>query len=689
MLYVALDATKPRGGMPGSSEVVRTTCPRDCYDTCGILVVRRDGVRAQVRGDPDHPVSRGKLCRKCSIAYNGVFLDAHARLTTPLIRTGPKGTAAFREASWEEAIELVATRLGMIAEEHGGHAITYAHYTGTFSLLAYHQPCRLMRRIGALEVDPDTVCNNAGHTALDYVYGSSLEGFDPRTSEHSDCVLVWGANPSATAPHVQEHWLAPQRGTVIVVDPVRTDSAKAADIHLQPRPGTDAALAFGMLHVIFAEGMADRAFLAGHAIGADELEAAAAPCTPEWAERATGVPAGLLRSAARIYAGGRSLLWIGQGLQRQPTGGNTVRSVAMLPAVTGNLGRAGSGFLYLNGAENRQLDEAYLSGAEAFPEVPEPIGHMELAAHLEDPRRACALVCFNINIAASNPDQARLRAALARDDLFTVVADLFPTDSTDFADVVLPAASFLEFDDVVASYFQRSISAQVGALEPPGLALSNMEIFRRLAAAMGLDDPVLHESDETIIDTLMARRGVDLTFAELAAKGTIWPSEEPEVQFGGREFPTPSGRVELVSEAAERDGHGRLARPHADAAPVHGRLRLLSPATAWMLNASFSNEPKIARRAGELTVFVHPDEARARSLADRTRVRVQSETGELEALLTLTHDVPLGVAYLPKGRWPKQEPGTVNVNVLNPSRASDMGASATFHGTEVTLRASP
>jgi anaerobic selenocysteine-containing dehydrogenase len=216
-----------------------------------------------------------------------------------------------------------------------------------------------------------------------------------------------------------------------------------------------------------------------------------------------------------------------------------------------------------------------------------------------------------------------------------------------------------------------------------------MEIFRRLAAAMGLEDAVLHESDGTIIETLMARRGVELSFAELAQAGTIWPSLEPEIQFAGSAFPTPSGRVEVVSEAADRDGHGRLPRPHADASPSGPRLRLLSPATAWMMNASFANEPKIERRAGALTVFVHPDEALARGLVDRAQVLVTSETGELSALLAVTDDVPLGVAYLPKGRWPKREPGGANVNVLTASRASDMGRSATFHGTEVTLRASP
>ena len=670
--------------MAATEARTRTTCPRDCYDACGIVVVQRPGKAPQVRGDEAHPVSQGKLCRKCTTAYNGAFLDPEVRLTRPLIRSGPKGTATFREASWDEALAYIAERLNGIIATAGGQAITYAHYTGTCSVLAYGFPLRLLRRLGATEVDPDTVCNNAGHVALGYVYGDSCDGFDPRTAADADCILVWGCNPSVTAPHQQEHWLEPHPGTVIVVDPIRTDTAKQADLHLQPRPGTDAALAFAFLHIAFRDGHADRAFLAAHSIGWEELEALAAECTPAWAEHQTGVAATLIEQAARAYGSGRSLLWIGQGLQRQPQGGNVVRAVAALPAVTGNLARPGSGFLYLNGA-GRDLDEDHIAGLDLYPDVPEPIGHMDLVEHLADAQAAQALVCFNINLAASNPDQVRLRAALLREDLFTIVLDLFPTDTADLADVVLPAASFLEFDDIVASYFHRSLSAQVRAIDPPGEALSNMEIFRRLAAALGLDDPALHVGDAALLEHLMQGTGTGLTFADLAERGTIWPASEPDLQFADLAFATPSGKIELASAEAEAAGHGRLPHAGVDAPPAAGRLRLLSPAMGWILNTSFANDPKIRDHAGPERVFVHADEARTRALEAGALVRVASETGTLDVLLAISDDVPRGVALLPKGRWLKQEQGQANVNVLNPSRAADMGRSATFHGTEVTI----
>ena len=321
----------------------------------------QDGRVVHVRGDPDHPVSRGKLCRKCTLAYNGVFLDPAARLTDPLVRRGPKGAGRFDPVSWEEALELVASRLGAIAADDGAR-IVYSHYTGSFSLLSYFFPMRLMRRLGATEVAPDTICNDAGHTALTYLYGTSLDGFDPRTVAESRCVLVWGANPSASAPHQHEHWLPSAPGSVVVVDPVRTPTAEQADLHLQPFPGSDAALAFGLLHVLARDGLVDEEFLASNAIGGAELLALAEPCDPAWTMAQTGVPADAVERAAHLYGAGPSLLWIGQGLQRQQNGGNVVRSVATLPAVTGNVGRLGAGFLYLNGFGNRGIDEDYLSG---------------------------------------------------------------------------------------------------------------------------------------------------------------------------------------------------------------------------------------------------------------------------------------------------------------------------------------
>ena len=302
--------------MAALEEIVLTTCPRDCYDACGIAVVKRNGKISHVRGDPAHPVSRGKLCVKCTLGYNGAWRDPAARLTRPLRRAGPKGEGRFEPVSWDEALAEVAGRLGEIAASPGAHAILSAHYTGTFSLLAGAFPQRFFNRLGATEVDPDTVCNKAGHVALEYVYGTSVDGFDPRAARDAACILVWGANPSASAPHAHEHWLAEAPGRLVVVDPVRTETAAAADLHLQPFPGSDAALAFALLHVIRRDGLADRAFLAAHAVGWEELEPLLEPCDPAWGEATTGVPAGLIEEAARLYGRGPSLLWLGQEIGR-------------------------------------------------------------------------------------------------------------------------------------------------------------------------------------------------------------------------------------------------------------------------------------------------------------------------------------------------------------------------------------
>jgi anaerobic selenocysteine-containing dehydrogenase len=670
-----------------ADEVVLTTCPRDCYDACGVVVVKRNGAIRHVRGDPNHAVSRGKLCRKCSIGYNGVLLDHEARLTRPLRRAGPKGEGQFEPVSWDEALGEIAERLRRIEATAGAHTVLNAHYTGTFSLLAYFFPLRFFNRLGATEVDPDTICNKAGHVALEYVYGTSMVGFDPRTAGDSACILVWGANPSASAPHAHDHWLPESPARVVVVDPVRTPTAEAAHLHLQPFPGADAALAFALLHVLAREELLDLGFLEAHTIGWDELEPLLADCTPEWGETATGVPAGLIEEAARLYGRGPSLLWLGQGFQRQRKGGNAIRACALLPALTGNLGKPGAGFLYLNGTESRGIDEDYLAAPHLRPEAPAPISHMELADCLDDPARSQALFCWNINIAASNPQQRRLHEALRREDLLTVAIDLFPTDTTDFADYVLPAASFLEFDDLVASYFELTLSAQVKAAEPLGEALPNMEIFRRLARAMAYSEAELYESDADLLDTLLRLSGIGEDFASLAATGTVPIAEEPIVQFADLRFPTPSGHVELASARAEAEGLPRLPLPLADPRPVGGRLRLLSPASPWLLNDSFANDAKIARRIGRATIALHPEDAAERGLAEGDEATVTNETGRLRLLVTLSDALPRGVAYSPKGRWPKREPARANVNALNPGESADMGQSTSVHGVEVTVAA--
>ena len=671
--------------MSGDKEVVRTTCPRDCYDACGVVVVKQQGVVLKVVGDPEHPVSRGALCAKCTLAYNGAWRDPNARLTQPLRRAGAKGEGRFAPITWDEAIGAIAARLQDGVATAGGGSILHTHYTGTCSLIAYGFPLRFFNRLGATEVDPDTVCNKAGHVALDLIFGSSVDGFDPRTARDAACIMVWGANPSSSAPHAHRHWLAEAPGKVIVVDPIRHPTAAAADLHLQPFPGSDAALAFALLHVMQREGLLDEPFLAAHTLGWEEVLPLLPACTPQWGESVTGVPAALIEQAAVIYGRGPSLLWLGQGLQRQPTGGNVFRACSLLPIASGNIGKKGAGFLYLNGTGNRGIDDDYITSPWLNAGPPASISHMELAARLEDTAASKALVCWNNNIVASCPQQARLRKALEREDLFTVAIELFATDTVDYADIVLPAASFLEFDDLVLSYFNYSVSAQVKAMEPPGEALPNQEIFRRLAAAMGFAEPELFESDDSMIASLLAQTGLPLDFAELARRGTVEYTAEPVIQFRDLAFPTPSGKIEIATPRFEQAGLPRAPQPWADARPSGNKLRLLSPASRWMMNSSYSNVRKVRGLTDPAEVLLNPREAEARGLAEGTPVVLSNETGRLPLRVALSEDVPRGVALVHKGRWPKLDPSGANVNVLNPGRESDLGHSSSVHAIEVEI----
>jgi anaerobic selenocysteine-containing dehydrogenase len=669
------------------TERIRTSCPRDCYDGCGIVVERVAGRVIRVLGDPDHPVSRGKLCQKCALAYNGAWRDPEARLQHPLRRRSSKPGGGFEAISWDDALAEIAAQLEQTLESHGPESIFHAHYTGTCSLLASEFPLRFFRRLGATEVTPDTICNNAGHEALTYLLGTSVDGFDPKTIADSRCVMIWGANPSASAPHAHAHWLRETAATLIVVDPIRHATAEQADIHLQPFPGTDAALAFGMLHVIRREGLIDEAFVSAHTLGWEEIEPLIDTATPQKTETLTGVPVAAIEAAARHYAAGPSLLWLGQGLQRQPRGGNVMRACAVLPAITGNLGKPGAGICYLNGDGPRNIDGDYVRAAQLKLGPTPTISHMDLADALADRERTRAFFCWNMNVAASAPRQRALRKALSREDLFTVVVDLFQTDTADFADIVLPAASFLEFDDLVIPYFHLYLSAQVKVEDPPGEALPNPEIFRRLSRAMGYAEPELYEGDRAILDIVLSRTGLGFGFDELAERGTIDPFPDPVIRFADGRFPTPSGRVEIASASAEANGHPRVPQPHADARPPDGQFRLLSPASEWLMNDSYGNDANVLRKLGPACIQLNPDDAKALALKEGEAAIVSSQTGQIELRVRCSDSVPRGVALAHKGRWPRLEAGTSNVNVLNAGERSDMGESSSVHGTLVRIAA--
>jgi anaerobic selenocysteine-containing dehydrogenase len=665
---------------------IRTNCPRDCYDGCGILVEKRDDGSARVLGDPDHPVSRGRLCSKCAIAYNGVWQDAGARLGTPMRRVGTKGEARFEPVSWREALDEIAARLNATLASDGPEAILETHYSGTLSMIASAFPDRFFNHLGTAIVDPDTICNAAGHVAWHLMFGNSVMGFDPRTARDSACIVVWGANPSHSAPHAHEHWLAEAPGRVIVVDPVRTETAAAADLHLQPRPGTDAALAFSILHAIRARGGFDQAYIAAHVFGAEEIAGTLDDCTPEWGESRAGVPAADIVRAAELYCAGPALLWCGQGLQRQPTGGNVMRAAALLPALTGNVGKPGAGFYYLNYTPMfAGVDLGWLSGSGLSQGERKTVSHMDLAARLAASDEFKALISWNTNPLASAPRQGELRAAFARGDLFTVVVDCFMTDTARYADYVLPAASFLEFDDLTYSYFHLLMGAQSKVNEPIGESLPNQEIFRRLARAMGLTEPALFEDDQAMISQLMEQLDLGYGHDELEARGYFYLGDEPMLMFADNAFGTPSGKIEIASAQAVAMGLPRTPEPRADPAPASDRLRLLSPASKWRLNDSYANDPHIAERAGPADVLINADDAARFGIADGARVELRNETGAVRLLASIDDRVQAGTALSYKGRWPSTEGDATNVNFVHTPRKADMGESTSVHGTEVTI----
>jgi len=437
------------------------------------------------------------------------------------------------------------------------------------------------------------------------------------------------------------------------------------------------------------EGLFDHTYIEKSVQGYDEVEAAIEAATPEKTAAETGLSVTQIEEAARLYATGPSLLWLGQGLQRQHQGGNIFRACAMLPAFTGNIGKPGAGFYYLNGSAG------IIARKGAAPEyhAPDPdaqghpeISQMDVPDALNDPARFRAYMVWNSNPVASNPDQKKMISGLKRDGLFTVVVDCFPTDTAKLADIMLPAASFLEFDDLSGSYFHFTVGAQVKCAEPMGESLPNQEIFRRLSKAMGMEEGFLYRTDQQMIDKALAGMDIGMGWDALKEKGWAWGSDDALVLWADGTFPTPSGKIQIACPAAEADGHPRVPQASADAPPKDGHLRLLSPAGKWLMNSSYGNDPRIQELLGAPTVAVHPEDAKARKITDGQQVTLRNEASSLTMTAIISDIIPAGTLLTDKSRWLGAD-GTENVNALHIAQKTDMGESTSVHGVEVELAA--
>jgi anaerobic selenocysteine-containing dehydrogenase len=680
---------------------VRGACPLDCPDTCSWVVTVRDGRATALRGDPHHPYTRGALCNK----VNGYLSYAAApdRLLYPMRRTGPKGAGQFARISGDDALDLADRLAGTIAT-HGPEAIWPFLGTGNMGLLqgAYSAGRRFWNVLGASQ-HVQTICTIAGGVGTGYTLGHNRVGMDPEGFRHAKLILVWGANVLSTHPHLWRPILEARRqgAALVAIDPIRTRTAAACDLHLAPRPGTDAALALGLLNVVLSEGGEDRAFLADHTLGWDQFRAQIREFPPATAAAITGLPeAAIVELGRRLAVARPTAIRIGIGLQRHGGGGMAVRTITCIPGVTGDWRYAGGGVHYdtrgFFGVNWPALwrDDLRTRAARTLHMTRLAEGLLDLASP-----PVTALFVLASNPAASVPDQRRVLRGLAREDLFTVVVEHFMTDTARCADVVLPATMAIEHRDLLIAYGHLYIAWNEPAVAPPGECLPSTEIFRRMARRMGLTEPALFDSDEDLARQALSGDHPSLagiTLETLRARGSMrltYP--DPFVPFATG-FPTPSGRLEFVSARMAEAGLPAVAGytpPYeaVDEAPARAEypLALVTPADHYFLNSIFANVPGQQRRGGGPALFIHPEDAAPLGVGSGDEVRVANARGAFRAIADVTDRVRRGVVASPKGRWPRHAEDGATVNATVVERDSDMGGGAVFHDNRVRVERWP
>jgi anaerobic selenocysteine-containing dehydrogenase len=687
--------------------VIRGACPHDCPDTCAMLVtIERNGGgewrAVDVGGDPDHPVTRGFLCTKVDRYLDRTYHSE--RVLHPLRRVGTKGEGRFERATWGEALDDIASRLKGVIAEHGPQAILPYSYAGTMGYLqSSSMDRRFFHRLGASLLDR-TICSTAGSVGMQMTVGQNL-GTDTEAVGGARLIILWGTNTLTSNPHlwpfVRE---AREAGaTVVAVDPLTTRTTKQADRHLMIRPGTDGALALGMMHVLFAEGMADRDYLERHTLGREALEERVKSYPPARVAEICELDEAEVVWLARLYGTTHpAFIRVNYGLQRHAGGGMAVRCIAALPAVGGQWRHAAGG-VQLSTSAAHKFNKRALELPDLVPPGTRTINMSRVAEALTTPDAGVggppvrALVVYNSNPGAVAPDRAKVRAGLARADLFTVVLEHFVTDTAQYADWVLPATTQLEHWDVHFAYGHYYVSLNQPSIAPLGESLPNTEIFRRLASAMGLDDPCFGDDDETLIRQALSsghRNMEGITLEGLLEKG--WMRLNVPVAWapyaeGG--FPTPSGKCELYSERMAAMGLDPVPdyippRESREAAPeLAGRypLALISPPAHQFLNSTFVNVDMLRRRAGAPTLRIHPADAAPRGIATGRTVRCFNDRGAFQARAEVTAEVKRGVVQAPSIWWGRYSDDGMNANETTSVALTDLGGGATFYDNLVDV----
>ena len=676
---------------PGA-KVVRAACPHDCPDTCAMLVTVQDGRAVEIKGDPSMPFTEGTLCTK--VAYYLERTYAPDRLLHPLKRTGRKGEGQFKRITWDEALNEIAARLKALAAEDP-RTILPCSYAGTMGMVQYaSMDRRFFHKLGASLLDR-TLCSSAGKAGLKATLGGSV-GMDPERFDESKLILLWGANPVVSNLHlwsrVQE---AKRRGAKeIAIDPYRSLSAEKCTQHDAPQPGTDGALALAMMHVLIAEDLLDHDYVARFTLGFDALKARVLEkYSPAWAAKVCGLEAGEIVQLARDYGTIKpAAIRLNYGMQRHAGGGIAARTIACLPALTGAW-REAAGGIVLTTADFFGFDHAALERPDLLAgRRPRVINQARLGEALtaaQPPVRA--LVVYNNNPVAVCPDSEKVIAGFRREDLFTVVMDSFLTDTADYADIVLPATTQLEHYDVHKAYGHLYVLANNPAIAPVGESLPNSEVFRRLAARMGFEEPCFRDSDEEICRAaLLGKNSRMKNIAWEKAKADGWQKLDVPARFapfaaGG--FPTPSGKCEFRSAWLEGQGIDPLpffSPPAESVASNPGLARryplaFLSPPARNFLNSSFANLKRFRELEREPQLEMHAADAAARGIRDGDRVRVFNDRGSFRLRARVNGKPRPGVVVAPSVWWKKFTADGANANNVTSQGVADLGGGATFY----------
>lgn len=658
-----------------------TACPLDCPDACSLRVTIEHDRVVTIDGDSRNPLTAGFICGK--VRRMARHVHGKARLERPAVRVGKKGEGRFRAVSWDDALERIVESIERAHERWGGESILPFSYGGSNGLVTEGSvDARLFRRLGASRLD-QTVCAKPSGSALEGLYGR-MPGVALEDYRHAALIVLWGCNPQASGIHLVPILKeARRRGArLIVVDPRRTGLAAHADVHLAVRPGTDLPVALAVIRWLFESGRADRAFLDRHATGWEQLRARAEPWTFERAAAESGVDAAELRRFASLYADAApAVIRCGWGPERNRNGGSAIAAVLALPAVAGKLGVQGGGFTMSNSRAFRVDSEAAVAAVEATTRRINMNRLGRALTELDDPPISVLFV-YNCNPVATMPDQTRVRRGLARPDLFTVVFDAVATDTVAYADVVLPATTFLEHDDLKPGY-GATVLARIRPVIPPiGEARPNHDVFGALCRRLGIAHAGDPETPDAIVDALLGADSrsdspAGMIARDVAESGIAVTAPIPFIDVFPR---TSDGRIHLFPAELDAEAPDGLYGYRPDPGTTAYPLALISPARTSMISSTFGQLDLTLAR-----LVVHPHDAEARGIADGDAVRIWNAIGEVRCVARVSDEVRAGVVSLPKGLWRHHTLDGNTANALVPDALADLGGGATFNDARVQV----